>query len=376
MLSGCSDKASENILRIHVSNAFDASKSITATGLSSDTIDGYRIIVSDDSTTIADSGVFSGSEAVLSGIVPGDYTFTVEGYIGSALVASTATHGSVGKENTSLSLPLKDIAPGNIASLSFRVYAPYDGEYDHTSDSLKIMYSAGGETTLTIADGTLTFAGEGSDDKGTYWSYRVTDAALSAGMAEIVFRAEDAEGKAIECHDFGVFFPDIGYEAVLDGQKGMGQVATPVISLIDESADSIAVSSLCFLDNETGKDITPRSRALPVLKISNSDGSDIVTVDVDRYSSSDYGTIKSKNITITEIEDGPSFTSPIQIKIGVQGNGDPAWLANWAPDDDGSKTVCIPDRFIDEERLFFLVDILNTSDIINEIGKYKQILIS
>ena len=34
VLSGCSDKATENILRIHVSSAFDASKTITATGLS------------------------------------------------------------------------------------------------------------------------------------------------------------------------------------------------------------------------------------------------------------------------------------------------------------------------------------------------------
>lgn len=122
VLPSCVEKPA-NTLTIRVQDSFHPEKGISYDGLTADTITAYSVIVADGEETIADSGVVSGSEIILTGIAPGTYTFTVQGLIGDIPVAETPSEHTVGSATT-LSLPLKDIKAGTVSDLTITVRPP------------------------------------------------------------------------------------------------------------------------------------------------------------------------------------------------------------------------------------------------------------
>lgn len=211
VLPSCAEKPS-NTLTIRVQDSFQHAKGITYDGLTSDTITAYRVIVADGEETIADSGAVSGSEIILTGIAPGTYTFTVQGLIGDIPVAETSSEHAIGSATT-LALPLKDIKAGTVADLTITVRSPYTGDYPHTDDSITVAY---GDTTTTLstADGTLTYTG----DADGVWTYHAKADALRAGAVTITFRAGGSE--PIELTTGGVLFAGVGNVCGFDAEKG------------------------------------------------------------------------------------------------------------------------------------------------------------
>lgn len=211
VLPSCAEKPS-NTLTIRVQDSFQPAKGISYDGLTSDTITAYRVIVADGADTIADSGSVSGSEIILTGIAPGTYTFTVQGIIGDIPVAETSSEHTINSATT-LALPLKDIKAGAVSDLTITVRSPYTGDYPHTDDSITVAYDDG-TTTLSIADGTLTYAG----DTDGVWTYQAKADALRAGAVTITFRAGGNE--PIELATWGVLFAGVGNVCGFDAEKG------------------------------------------------------------------------------------------------------------------------------------------------------------
>ena len=214
LIPSCSYRVPEGYgsLSIRVQDSFQPAKGITYDGLTSDTITAYRVIVTDGGEMIADSGAVSGSEIILTGIAPGTYTFTVQGLIGDIPVAETSSEHTIGSATT-LSLPLKDIKAGAVSDLTITVRPPYTGDYPHTDDSITVSYDDS-TTTLSVADGTLTYTG----DADGVWTYHAKADALKAGAVTITFRAGGNE--PIDLTTGGVLFAGVGNVCVFDAEKG------------------------------------------------------------------------------------------------------------------------------------------------------------
>ena len=253
LLVSCSfDNNRENGLELRIVNGFETSKTITADssitgGNSSIDILGLEISTEDGTEVLYSNDNLAEDIVYLQDIVAGTYRFAVRGYISGGvnpiLVAESTEVHEVGNGSTLL-LTLKDPIAGNISGFSFKVYAPYTGEYSHTADELILLYSGGTESILSIADGTLSYIETKTDDDGTYWSYDVTDlglAKIKAGKCMLTFKATDTEGNESACSDTAMFFAGVSYVGKLSVQKGNNTVATPVISEV--GTDNIKVES-------------------------------------------------------------------------------------------------------------------------------------
>lgn len=232
LLVSCAfDNNAEAGMKIQVVNGFESSKTISADnsitgGNSSIDIFGLEISTEDGSKVLYSNENLAEDVVYLQDIVAGTYRFTVRGYISGGatpfLVAESTEVHEVGNGST-LSLTLKDPIEGNISGFSFNVYAPYEGEYSHTADEVTIRYSEGEDVIISITDGTLSYAGEGSDEYGTYWSYSVTASGIQkikSGKCVVDFKAASTEGEETVCSDTAVLFAGVSYSGKLNGQKG------------------------------------------------------------------------------------------------------------------------------------------------------------
>ena len=199
-------------------------------------INAYRVLISDEAgTTIADSSVQSGTEFVLSGIVPGTYDFTVQGIISGAendyvIAESTETHSVTA--NARIAVVLKDAASGTAGDITLKVYAPFEGEYDPSQVRFTITGDGWKKTFVLPGDSEAKYMGSGTDEKGAYWIYLIrSTAGIRVGFCTIGLEIQASDGgEALTCTTGGMVYPGLTATGVVDSQKGMGQVATPVIS--------------------------------------------------------------------------------------------------------------------------------------------------
>lgn len=252
LLVSCAfDNNAEAGMRIQIINSFESSKTISADssitgGNSSIDILGLEISTEDGSKVLYSNDNLAEDVVYLQDIVAGTYRFTVKGYISGGatpiLVAETPEVHEVGNGST-LSLTLKDPIEGNISGFSFKVYAPYTGEYSHVADELTIRYSEGEDVILSVSDGTLSYAGEESDENGSYWSYNATATGLAkikVGKCLLTFKAEDTEGNESVCSETAMFFAGLAYTGEMSGQKGansLSKLPTPQLAT-NSSTDS------------------------------------------------------------------------------------------------------------------------------------------
>lgn len=191
-----------------------------------DEINSYRVVVTDEqSVTVADTGYVTGDEMVLSGIVPDEYKFTVQGAIQGGgnciVVAESVSQFDISSNN--ISLVLADPAPGVAGEISLRVYSSLDGEYSPESASI-IIEVGDFSKTLTAGSGNgLTFARSGEDDFGAYWDFLIAEsAAIPTGACIITLTVQSNEGSTpVKGVVAGVLFPDIGIKGVIDSKTGL-----------------------------------------------------------------------------------------------------------------------------------------------------------
>ena len=109
-------------------------------------------------------------------------------------------------------------------------------------------------------------------------------------------------------------------------------------------------------------------RLLPILKFTNEDSSEILTIDVDAGSYDSYGSVKSKTITITETADGQRFSNSLPISVSNTNEGSFRQIAEWEREDNGSKTATIPDSLISSSTLYFSINGNISEAIPNELA--------
>ena len=253
LLVSCAfDNNAEAGMRIQIVNGFESSKTISADssitgGNSSIDILGLEISTEDGSKVLYSNDNLAEDIVYLQDIVAGTYRFTVKGYISGGatpiLVAESTEVHEVGNGST-LSLTLKDPIEGNISGFSFKVYAPYTGEYSHAADEMTIRYSEGEDIILSVAEGILSYEGEESDENGSYWSYSVTTSGLQKikqGKCVVDFKAVSTDGEETVCSETAMFFAGLAYTGALSGQKGsntLSKLPTPQLATDGSSAAS------------------------------------------------------------------------------------------------------------------------------------------
>ena len=185
-LTACVDKSTDaGLITVVIDNSLnDASKTISYDGSLTDgavDINAYRVLISDEAgTAIADSGVQSETEFVLSGIVPGTYDFTVQGIISGAgnnyvIAESTETHTVTA--NARIAVALKDAASGTAGDITLKVYAPFAGEYDPSQVRFTITGDGWKKTFVLPGDSEAKYMGSGTDENGAYWTYLIQSTA-------------------------------------------------------------------------------------------------------------------------------------------------------------------------------------------------------
>ena len=231
LLTACSGSPSADTLTIRIDDAFRYSaKTITYDGSLTGGergINAYRVMIADGTGTIvADSGVSGSDELTLTGIAPGSYTATLQGLIsggGESVVVAENEYPITVKGGDNLTMTLDSVAEGYIASLSFKVYAPYTSGFGHITDTFTFTYSDGLVKTLSTADGTLIYEGETADATGTYWSYTIAGS-LPSGVAEITFNTCDSADNNHYAYCIALFFRDISYEGIIDLRNGKSTI--------------------------------------------------------------------------------------------------------------------------------------------------------
>ena len=131
LLSACADRRTQDELTIRIDNALSRGEKAlliydgSLTGGETE-MNAYRVTIADGSGMIADSGPVTKDELVLTGIIPGTYSFTVQGMIvggGESIVVAENTMDA-DTSSGSVTLPLTDIAEGTAGEISLRVYQP------------------------------------------------------------------------------------------------------------------------------------------------------------------------------------------------------------------------------------------------------------
>ena len=106
ILVACTDHAPTNTVRVRIENALAQSAKTIAydgslTGGETD-INAYRGIVTDNGVEVANSGIFTTGEIVLTGVTPGVHSFTLQGLIQGGgeniVVAETTTEAGEDSE--------------------------------------------------------------------------------------------------------------------------------------------------------------------------------------------------------------------------------------------------------------------------------------
>ena len=215
-------------------------------------IDAYRIVVTPDNSTssVADTGVVSkGCDMLLDSVAPGDYAFTVSGYINGHLVAKTDNDITISGSETSVTLALKDIASGNAGDLTLDIYLPYDcSGYDAVS-TITVTFTDGNvyKTTFSVLTGHIT---EGSDDSGDYikvvipsgeavWTTDgVALAALPAGIGEMVLSLS-YDGETAESRAYCTLWSGVGLTGSMDMRSGEDALIKWQYINLPENSDSL-----------------------------------------------------------------------------------------------------------------------------------------
>lgn len=245
-LTACVDKSTETgLITITIDNRISsASKTVAYDGsLTNGTVDinAYRVLIAYEAgATIADSGVQSETEFVLSGIVPGTYEFTVQGIIsgaGNDYVIAENTESHTVTANARIAVALKDAAPGTAGDITLKVYAPLTGEYDPTHVRFTITGDGWKKSFVIPGNSEAKYTGSGTDEKGTYWTYLVrSTAGIKAGFCTIGLEIEPADsGEKLSCFTSGVLFSGLPASGIIDIRFGGSQIDAPVIEIVDNS---------------------------------------------------------------------------------------------------------------------------------------------
>ena len=198
---------------------------------------------------------------LLVSVAPGDYTFTVSGYINGHLVAETDNDITISGSETSVTLALKDIAKGNAGDLTLVVYLPYDCSGFDASSTITVTFTDGAVYTTTFGElsGHIT---EGSDDSGDYievvipsgealWTTGGVTSALPAGVGEMVLSLS-YDGEIAESRAYCTLWDGVGLTGKVDMKRGEVSFFQWCFLDLPESLeyDQIGYGNGCFLLTE------------------------------------------------------------------------------------------------------------------------------
>ena len=242
LLSACADRRAQSELTIRIDNALSRNQKAllmydgSLTGGETE-MNAYRVTVADDSGIIADSGPVTKDELVLKGIIPGTYSFTVQGLItgGGESIAVAENTMDADTSSGSVTLPLTDIAEGTAGEISLRVYQPLSGSYDPSHAAITFLGDGYRKSFSASGDSEADYAGSGSDGRGAYWDYRVlTAASIPAGWCEGSVSVPSSSGDETADGVFaGLLYPSVSAKGTVSMDWGVKKVATPVLRLGD-----------------------------------------------------------------------------------------------------------------------------------------------
>ena len=176
-VSACQNDAPKAAdLRIHIIDGLSSSKTVMPDGFRG--VDRYELVITDQSgSEIARSTATGSVDALVSGIVPGQYTITVKGYadIGSepVLIINDSQPLTVKEGMTEVSVAVSGIAEGT-GTVDLLITADMPEGYTFADDAVTVRLYDGGEavyqTTVgyTAADGVMTARLENDIEAGVY----------------------------------------------------------------------------------------------------------------------------------------------------------------------------------------------------------------
>ena len=176
-VSACQNDAPKAAdLRIHIIDGLSSSKTVMPDGFRG--VDRYELVIIDQSgTEVAKSTATGSVDAVVSGIVPGQYTITVKGYadIGNqpVLIINDSQPLTVKEGMTEVSVAVSGIAEG-MGTVDLLITAEMPEGYMFADDAVAVRLYDGEEavytTTVgyTAADGVMTARLEDDIEAGVY----------------------------------------------------------------------------------------------------------------------------------------------------------------------------------------------------------------
>ena len=177
VVSACQNDAPKAAaLRIHIIDGLSSSKTVMPDGFRG--VDQYELVIADQSGfEIARSTATGSVDALVSGIVPGQYTITVNGYadIGSepVLIINDSQPLTVKDGMTEVSVAVSGIAEGT-GTVDLSITAEMPEGYMFADDAVTVRLYDGGEavytTTVgyTVTDGAMTARLEDDIEAGVY----------------------------------------------------------------------------------------------------------------------------------------------------------------------------------------------------------------
>lgn len=176
-VSACQNDAPKAAdLRIHIVDGISSSKTVMPDGFRG--VDRYELVIADESgTEVAKSTATGSVDAVVSGIVPGQYTITVKGYadIGGqpVLIIDDSQPLTVKEGMSEVSVAVSDIAEG-MGTVDLTITADMPEGYTFADDRVTVRLYDGREAVYTAtigytaADGVMTARLEDDIGAGVY----------------------------------------------------------------------------------------------------------------------------------------------------------------------------------------------------------------
>ena len=224
-VSACQNDAPKAAdLHIHIIDGLSSSKTVMPDGFRG--VDRYELVIADQlGTEIAKSTATGSVDAVVSGIVPGQYTITVKGYsdIGSepVLIINDSQPITVKEGMTEVSVAVSGIAEGT-GMVDLLITAEMPEGYMFADDAVAVRLYDGEEAVYTTTVG-----------------YTATDGVMTARLEDDI----EAGGYTVEVQVDELFGRAMLY--VLPGMRSTGtiavnpmiaeKVATPVIEEVEDN---------------------------------------------------------------------------------------------------------------------------------------------